>query len=99
MILNVTTNVSIRPSTSLTTIEIYNLAQPYAGKQIAMDVSPTLTVQQFADATDTALGIEPSATVHEIILFSGKQLDLNATLEESGLQDGDSVSYQFVLVV
>lgn len=80
-------------------MEIYTLAKEYAGKEIAMTVEPSLTVQQFADATDTALGIHPSATVQERILYGDAALDLNATLADAGLTDGCSVRYQFVLVV
>ena len=99
MIINVTTEVNIKPSVPLSPMDIYKAAQPYAGKQIAMDVEPTMTVQQFADATDVALGIEPAATVQERVLYAGTALDLNSTLADAGLTDGCSVRYQFVIVM
>ena len=97
MIINVTTEVAILPSGPLSTLEIYNLAQPYAGKQVTMDVDPSMTVQQFADACDTQMGIQPSATVQERVLYHGMELNLNATLAESRISDGASVTYKFVL--
>ena len=97
MIIYVTTEVAILPSRPLTPIEIYELAQPYAGKQVTMDVDPSMTVQQFADACDTQMGIHPSATVQERIIYQDADLTLNATLAESGVTDGSSVKYKFVL--
>lgn len=97
MIINVTTEVAILPSGPLSTLEIYNLAQPYAGKQVTMDVDPSMTVQQFADACDTQMGIQPSATVQERILYRDADLPMTATLTEAGLIDGASVTYKFVL--
>lgn len=99
MIIHVTTEVNIKPSGPVSPMDLYLAANPYAGKQIDMDVDPSMTVQQFADATDTALGIHPAATVQERILYLGNALDLNSTLAEAGLTDGCSVRYQFVLVL
>jgi hypothetical protein len=99
MIINVTTEVNIKPLVPLSPLDIFKAAQPYAGKQIAMDVEPTMTVQQFADATDIALGIHPDSTVQERILYGGSALDLNSTLADAGLTDGSSVRYQFVIVM
>lgn len=99
MLINVTTEVAILPSRPLTPLEIYELAQPYAGKQVTMDADPSMTVQQFADACDTQMGIQPSATVQERIMYQDKDLDLNSTLADAGLTDGSYVKYKFVLSV
>jgi hypothetical protein len=99
MIIHVTTEVNIKPTRPLTPLAIFGAAQPYAGKVIDMDVDPTMTVQQFADATDIALGIEPAATVQERIIYNGEALNLDSTLADAGLTDGCHVRYVFVLIM
>jgi hypothetical protein len=95
MRLTIRTEVEILPSKPITPWEIQGLTTGLVGKIVALEIEGSKTVQQLADAADIALNLRPEVTIQEKVFLAGAQLDNNATLDASGVRDGDELIYRF----
>ena len=99
MRIHVTTEAILKPTGPLTPLEIYELTKQYAGLSTHIEIDPSATVQQLADAADTALGTDTSKTEEELVYYNDVLLNNASTLESNGLINGNTVQYKFVLIV
>jgi hypothetical protein len=97
MKVNVRVVGTVRPQRPITPIELANAVRAYVGKTFEIEIAPTKTVQDLADAVDIQLGVSPSETFDEVLMEQDVVLDKTATLAAAGVADGDSVSYRFVI--
>jgi len=89
------TQALILPTKTLSTLEIYNLAKTVAGNSFTLTVEDSETIQQLANAADALLKIDPELTINEKVIDNGKVLDLNSTLKQAGIKNGDVVFYKY----
>jgi hypothetical protein len=99
MLIHIQTEAILRPTGPLTPLEIYELTKQYAGLATDIEIEPTATVQQLADAADTSLNIDTSKTNEELLYYNDVLLDNTTTLESNGITDGATIQYKFVLIV
>lgn len=99
MHIHVITEAILKPTRPLTPIEIYELTKHYAGLAADVEIDPSATVQELADAADMVLNIDTTNTENELIYYNGILLDNTTTLESNELMEGATVQYKFVLTV
>jgi hypothetical protein len=99
MKVNVKVNGTIRPGRAITPIQLANAIAPYVGKSFIVEINPTNTVKDLANAVDVLLGISPSSTFDEVIMEHGIALDNSKSLQDAGVADGDNVTYRFVMAM
>lgn len=87
----------IRPTRPITPDDIVNLLKGIVGKVYVIEIAPTATVQALADEVDRMSGIDPASTADEVVMEREQVLDLNKTLEEQNVADGDELMYRFWL--
>jgi hypothetical protein len=87
----------IRPTRPITPGEIVELLQNIVGKIYTVEIDPTATVQALADEVDRMSGIDPASTADEVVMERDQVLDLNKTLGEQDVVDGDELMYRFWL--
>jgi hypothetical protein len=87
----------IRPTRPITPDDIVNLLKGIVGKVYVIEIAPTATVQALADEVDRMSGIDPASTADEVVMEREQVLDLNKTLEEQNVVDGDELMYRFWL--
>ena len=87
----------IRPTRPITPGEIVNLLKDIVGKIYTVEIAPTATVQALADEVDRMSGIDPVSTADEVVMERDQTLELNKTLEEQNVADGDELMYRFWL--
>lgn len=95
--LTIKTQAQIKPTKSLTPIELYNLSKSVAGNTFTLSIEDSQTVQQLADATDALMQVDPNLTVEEKLMENGVVLPLSSTLAAAGVKDGDSITYSYVI--
>lgn len=87
----------IRPTRPITPGEIVNLLKDIVGKVYTVEIDPGATVQALADEVDRMSGIDPVSTADEVVMERDKVLDLNKSLAEQDVLDGDELMYRFWL--
>lgn len=95
MRLIIRTEVEILPTKPITPWEIQSVTTGLVGKIVTLEIDGGKTVQELADAADIALNLRPEVTIQEKVFLAGAQLDNNATLDASGVRDGDELIYRF----
>jgi len=93
----VKTEAQIKPTRTITPIELYELAKSVVGKTLTIEIEDSNTVQQLADAADALMSVDPDLTVEEKLMDNGEVLALTATLADAGVKDGDVVKYSYVI--
>ena len=99
MKVNVKVTGTIRPGRAITPMQLAKAVAPYVGKSFVIEINPSNTVQDLANAVDVLLGISPSSTFDEVIMEHGIALDNVKTLQDAGVADGDVVTYRFVMAI
>ena len=99
--LNVKVVGGVKPTRSVTAMEVANAVAPFIGKQFNIAIQNNQTPQQLADMIDSLLGVSPGATFQETLIeqSSGAVLDNNKSLHENGVTNGESVMYRFFVAL
>lgn len=95
--ITVSTQATIKPTKSLSPLDLYNLAKTVAGSTFTLTMEDSETVQQLANAVDALMNVDPDLTIEEKLMEHGVVLPLSASLAEAGVQDGDSITYSYVI--
>ena len=93
----INTQAQIKPSKSLTPVELYNLAKTVAGNSFTLTIEDSETVQQLANAADALMNVDPALTVEEKLVESGNILPLGSTLAAAGVKNGAVIKYSYVI--
>lgn len=95
--ITISTQANIKPSKTLTPLELYNIAKSVAGNTFTLTIEDSETVQQLANAADALMKVDPELTVEEKLMEHGVVLPLSATLAAAGVKNGDSITYSYVI--
>ena len=100
MKLNVTAQAQILPTKPIAPLEIHRLVKSFAGKTIVVAIDANKTIDELEDAIDALIAVDPSVVVSDyVVIGKSGPLDKKKTVAASGLKDGDSIQYAFVLRV
>lgn len=67
-----------------------------AGKNVEMDVEPSMTLPQFSEAAKTSFGIGSSVPVSRIDLMKGKTVLKGSTIYSAGITENSIITVKFV---
>lgn len=99
MKVNVNVVGTVRPVGAITPLQLARAISPYVGKSFLVEIDPSKTVQDLANAVDVLLGISPISTFEEVLMERGVILDNSKSLQDAGVADGDNVTYRFVMAM
>jgi hypothetical protein len=80
----------------MSTSEMVVYMKAVTGKKAEMEVDPSMTIAQFAEATKTALGIDSSVPVSRIDVLKGKTVLKGTSLFLAGVTDHAAINVKFV---
>jgi len=96
MIVNVSVIASVKPSKTISPMELFLLLQPYVGKTFVFTMEPTQTVNDLKLLCESALQIQASS-FEDTLLEKDVVLSPELTLAAAGVDDGDNVQYRLVI--
>lgn len=90
----------VLPMKPLGLLDLRSAVQSFVGKILEVEIDPTKTISDLEDAIDVLSGIDPALILEDSILHCKKALtDKTLQVSASGLQDGDTIQYSYVLRV
>jgi hypothetical protein len=100
MKLTVNTQAEILPTKPIGPLEIFKLVKSFTGKTLTVTIDGSKTIDELEDANDALIAVDPTVVISDyIVIGSSGPLDKKQTVAASGLKDGDSIKYAFVLRV
>ena len=100
MKLTVTTQAEILPTKPIAPLEVFNLIKSFTGKIVTFTIDESKTIDELEDVIDALIAVDPSVVVSDyVVIGSSGPIDKKKTIATSGLKDGDSIKYAFVLRV
>jgi hypothetical protein len=92
----------ILPTRTLSVLDLQASIQSFVGKLLEVEIEVTKTISDLEDAIDAVSGIDPTLILEDSIVHSKESslpLDKALQISASGLQDGDTIQYSYVLRV
>jgi hypothetical protein len=90
----------ILPTRPLSVLDLQASIQSFVGKTLEVEIEATKTISDFEDAINAISGIDPTLILEDSIVHGkGAPLDKTLQISASGLQDGDTIQYSYVLRV
>lgn len=81
---------------AMPTSEMVVYMKAVTGKKAELDVDPSMTTSQFADAAKIALGIDSSVPISRIDVLKGKTVLKGASIFLAGITENATINVKFV---